>query len=746
MSRQSRFIKGGRTPVSAGRGQITLTPLGLTGMVCGMLLRNRLSVVAATALVAGCATTSRLPYPVTRQSDQMDDYHGIKVADPYRWLEDDNSPETKAWVEAQNKVTFGHLERIPERAAIKHRLTKLWNYERYGVPFKQGGRYFISKNDGLQNQSVLYTMTSLEAAPTVLLDPNQLSTDGTVALSGYSITDDGHLMAYGLATAGSDWQEWKVRDVRSGQDLADHVRWVKFSSASWTKDGKGFFYSRYDEPAAAAKLTRANYFHKLYYHRLGTPQSEDKLVYHRPDHKDWNFYGGVTDDGRYLVITATQGTDPRNRVLYQDLQQPDSPVVELLMDFDADYSFIDNDGPVFWFKTDLNAPRHRVIAIDITKPERANWKEIIPEAAETLTRVSTVNQQFLCSYLKDARSQVKVIALDGSFVREIALPGIGSAGGFGGKRSDTETFYSFTSYTSPGTIFRHDLKTGTSTVFRQASVDFDPEDYETHQVFYTSKDGTRVPMFISHKKGLKLDGTNPTLLYGYGGFNISLTPGFSVANLAWMELGGVYAVPNLRGGGEYGKPWHEAGTKLNKQNVFDDFIAAAEWLIANRYTSPKKLAISGGSNGGLLVGACLTQRPDLFGAALPAVGVLDMLRFHKFTIGWAWTSDYGSAENPEEFQVLYAYSPLHNLKGGTKYPATLITTADHDDRVVPAHSFKFAAALQAAQAGNAPTLIRIETKAGHGAGKPTTKLIEEAADKLAFLVHHLQVKVPETYR
>lgn len=723
-----------------------LTPLGLTGMVCGMLLRNRLSVVAATALVAGCATTSRLPYPVTRQSDQLDDYHGVKVADPYRWLEDDNSPETKAWVEAQNKVTFGHLERIPERAAIKNRLTKLWNYERYGVPFKQGGRYFISKNDGLQNQSVLYTMTSLEAAPTVLLDPNQLSTDGTVALSGYSITDDGHLMAYGLATAGSDWQEWKVRDVRSGQDLADHVRWVKFSSASWTKDGKGFFYSRYDEPTAAAKLTRANYFHKLYYHRLGTPQSEDKLVYHRPDHKDWNFYGGVTDDGRYLVITATQGTDPRNRVLYQDLQQPDSPVVELLMDFDADYSFIDNDGPVFWFKTDLNAPRHRVIAIDITKPERANWKEIIPEAAETLTRVSTVNQQFLCSYLKDARSQVKVIALDGSFVREIALPGIGSAGGFGGKRSDTETFYSFTSYTSPGTIFRHDLKTGTSTVFRQASVDFDPEDYETRQVFYTSKDGTRVPMFISHKKGLELDGTNPTLLYGYGGFNISLTPGFSVANLAWMELGGVYAVPNLRGGGEYGKPWHEAGTKLNKQNVFDDFIAAAEWLIANRYTSPKKLAISGGSNGGLLVGACLTQRPDLFGAALPAVGVLDMLRFHKFTIGWAWTSDYGSAENPEEFQALYAYSPLHNLKGGTKYPATLITTADHDDRVVPAHSFKFAAALQAAQAGNAPTLIRIETKAGHGAGKPTTKLIEEAADKLAFLVHHLQAKVPETYR
>ncbi len=699
-----------------------------------------LLAIVVAVLLAGCAVTSRFQYPATSQITQVDDYHGTKVADPYRWLEDDNSAETKAWVEAQNKVTFGYLEKIPERAAIKERLTKLWNYERYGVPFKQGERYFFSKNDGLQNQSVLYTMTSLESPPTLLLDPNKLSADGTVALSGYDISDDGNLMAYGLSSAGSDWQEWKVRDVRNGQDLSDHVKWVKFSSASWTKDGKGFFYSRYDEPTEEAKLTKANYFHKLYYHRLGTPQSDDKLVYHRPDHKDWNFYGGVTDDGRYLVITASQGTDPKNRVLYQDLEQPDSPVVELLMDFDADYSFIDNDGPVFWFNTDLKAPRHRVIAIDITKPERANWKEIIPEAQETLTGVGAVNNQFICAYLKDARSQVKVFGLDGSFVREIMLPGIGSAAGFGGKRSESETFYSFTSYTSPGTIFRHDLKNGASTVFRQAKVDFNSNDYETRQVFYASKDGTRVPMFISHKKGLKLDGKNPTLLYGYGGFNISLTPGFSVANLAWMEKGGVYAVPNLRGGGEYGEEWHQAGTKLKKQNVFDDFIAAAEWLIANKYTSPKKLAISGGSNGGLLVGACMTQRPDLFGATLPAVGVMDMLRFHKFTIGWAWTSDYGSAENADEFKALYGYSPLHNLKHGTKYPPTLITTADHDDRVVPAHSFKFAAALQAAQSGKAPTLIRIETKAGHGAGKPTTKVIEEAADKLAFLVRELQVK------
>ena len=696
--------------------------------------------MASVLTLAGCATAARLHYPTTRASDQTDEYHGVKVADPYRWLEDDNSVETKAWVAAQNNVTFGYLEKIPQRAAIKARLTELWNYERYGVPFKQGGRYFISKNDGLQNQSVLYTMAALDAAPQLLLDPNKLSADGTVALGGYGFSDDGNLMAYGLSTAGSDWQEWKVRDVRTGADLPDQIKWVKFSGAAWKKDGSGFFYSRYDAPTEATKLTKANYFHKLYFHRLGTPQAEDALIYQRSDHKDWNFGGSVTDDGRYLIISASQGTDPKDRVLYQDLQTPGAPVTELLMDFDADYTFLDNDGPVFWFQTDLNAPRHRVIAIDVSKPERANWKDLIPEAKETLAGVSVVNDQFICSYMKDAHSQVKIFTLAGTYVREVPLPGIGSAGGFGGKRTDQETFYSFTSYTSPGTIFRYDPTTGASTVFRAPTVKFNPDDYETRQVFYASKDGTRVPMFISHRKGLKLDGKNPTLLYGYGGFNISLTPGFSVASLAWMEMGGVYAVPNLRGGGEYGEQWHQAGTKLRKQNVFDDFIAAAEWLIANKYTSPKKLAISGGSNGGLLVGACLTQRPDLYGATLPAVGVMDMLRFHKFTIGWAWTSDYGSSENFEEFRALQTYSPLHNLKHGTKYPPTLITTADHDDRVVPAHSFKFAAALQAVQAGTAPTLIRIDTNAGHGAGKPTTKLIEEAADRWAFLVQELGMK------
>src|SRR6266404_1637481 len=679
-------------------------------------------------------------YPSSRHGSQTDDYHGTQVADPFRWLEDDNSAETKAWVEAQNKVTFGYLEQIPQRQAIRENLKRLWNYERYSVPFKEGGRYFFSKNDGLQNQSVLYTVDSLDSAPRVLLDPNKLAADGTAALSGEAISDDGNLLAYGVASAGSDWQEWKVRDVRTAEDLSDVIKWVKFSGASWTKDNKGFFYSRFDEPKPGQQLKGVNYFQKLYFHRLGTSQSQDTLIYQRPDQKEWGFGGNVTDDGHYLIISISQGTDTRNRVFYKDLQNPDAKVIELLNDFDAEYVFIDNDGPLFWFKTDLKAPRGRIIAIDITKPERTNWKEVIPEAAETLQAVNLLADQFVADYLKDAHSQVKVFSTGGKFLHEVDLPGIGSVAGFDGKRKDTETFYSFTSFTTPGTIYRYDLKSGQSTVFRQPKVDCDPSDYETKQVFCTSKDGTRVPIFITHKKGLKLDGNNPALLYGYGGVNISITPSFAVANLVWLQMGGVYAVANLRGGGEYGEEWHKGGMKLKKQNVFDDFIAAAEWLVANKYTSTSKLAIAGGSNGGLLVGACLTQRPDLFAAALPAVGVMDMLRFNKFTIGWAWTSDYGSPQNPEEFKALYAYSPLHHLKRGVKYPATLITTADHDDRVVPAHSFKFAAQLQEAQGADKPTLIRIETRAGHGAGKPTTKLIDEAADKLAFLVQELHLQ------
>ncbi|MFE4105012.1 prolyl oligopeptidase family serine peptidase [Almyronema epifaneia] len=680
-----------------------------------------------------------LSYPQTHQSDQVDVYHGIEVLDPYRWLEDPSAEAVQQWIAAQNQVTFGYLADLPQRDRIQQRLSELWNYERYGIPFKRGGRYFYYKNDGLQNQSVLYTLATLDAEPQVLLDPNTLSEDGTVALQSIAISENGAYLAYGLSTAGSDWVEWYVREIATGQDLSDRLQWVKFSGASWTHDHQGFFYSRYDEPDSATKLEAVNYYQKLYYHRLGTSQAEDELIYQRLDQKEWGFSGGVTDDGRYLIISVWRGTDPRNLVFYQDLQTPHSEIVELISEFEAEYSFIDNEGSRFWFRTDLDAPKGKLIAIDITQPQKSHWQTVIPETEETLQSIGLLNHQFVVDYLKDAYTAIKIFELDGTFVRTVALPGIGSAGGFDGKREDTETFYSYTSFTTPSTLYRYDMRTGESTLFRQPQVDFDPAAYQTEQVFYTSRDGTQLPMFIVHKKGLALNGQNPTLLYGYGGFSISLTPSFSVSNLVWMELGGIYAVPNLRGGGEYGEDWHLAGTKLNKQNVFDDFIAAAEWLIEQQYTSAAKLAMMGGSNGGLLVGACMTQRPELFAAALPAVGVMDMLRFNQFTIGWAWESDYGSPQNEAEFEALYAYSPLHNLKPGTDYPATLITTADHDDRVVPAHSFKFAAALQAAHQGSRPVLIRIETKAGHGAGKPTSKIIEEVADKWAFLLDNLAV-------
>ncbi|MEB3293343.1 MAG: prolyl oligopeptidase family serine peptidase [Synechococcales bacterium] len=693
-----------------------------------------------------------MTYPLSKTVEQVDTYHGTQVADPYRWLENPDSPETQAWITAQNQVTFQFLQAIPQRQAIQKRLTELWNYERYGMPFKRGDRYFYYKNDGLQNQSVLYKLESLDSEPQVLIDPNTLSEDGTVALSNIAISDDGRKIAYGLSGSGSDWQEWKVRDVVTGKDLDDRIQWVKFSGAAWTKDNQGFFYSRYDEPNEKTKFEAVNYYQKLYYHRIGTPQSDDVLIYDRPDQKEWGFQGSVTEDGRYLIISVWQGTDPRNLLFYKDLSQPQSPVVELITEWEASYDVIDHEtsgqgssgqgGSTLWIQTDLNAPRGRVVAIDLHKPEKPHWRELIPQTSETLQSVNVLHDQFITTYLKDAHSQVKIHALDGRFLREVELPGLGSVSGFRGKRSDQETFYSFTSFTRPNTIYRYNLATGDRSLFRESNVAFNPADYETKQVFYRSKDGTSVPMFITHTKGLKLDGTNPTLLYGYGGFNVSLTPFFSVSNLVWLELGGIYAMPNLRGGGEYGEDWHQAGMKLQKQNVFDDFIAAAEWLIAQGYTSPKKLAIHGGSNGGLLVGACMTQRPELFGAALPAVGVMDMLRFHKFTIGWAWMSEYGSPDNSEEFAALYAYSPLHRLQAGTSYPATLITTADHDDRVVPAHSFKFAAALQAAHQGKAPMLIRVETKAGHGAGKPTTKQIEEASDRWAFLTQVLEIQSP----
>jgi prolyl oligopeptidase len=690
--------------------------------------------VSSAAVLAAEAKTKGFAYPAAPTADVVEDYHGTKVPDPYRPLEDPDSDVTRAWVEAQNKITFAFLEQIPAREPLKRRLTKLWDFEKIGVPFEDGGRYFYLRNSGLQNQAVLFTAESLEGQPRELLDPNKLSAEGTVALSGLSVSEDGTKLAYALADAGSDWITWHVRDVATGKDTDHLVRWSKFSGASWTKDGNGFFYGRYPEPKDGEDLRASNYFQKLYYHKLGTPQSEDQLIYDSPDHKEWQFSSTVTDDGKYLLITVSKSTDDVNMVLYKDLEKPDSKFVTLIDNFDAGYLPIDNSGPVFYFLTNKDAPRGKVIAIDIRQPDQASWREIIPQAEEVLSGVDLVDNRFLANYLKDARSQIKVFDVDGKFLSEVKLPGLGTATGFSGRRTDKETFYSFASFTAPPTIYRYKVAKDESQIYRAPQVDFNPEDYTTEQVFYASKDGTKIPMFISYKKGLKQDGQAPAFLYGYGGFNISLTPAFSVSNLVWMEMGGVFAVPNLRGGGEYGEQWHKAGTKLIKQNVFDDFIAAAEWLIKNKYTSTPKLAIGGGSNGGLLVGACLTQRPDLYGGALPAVGVLDMLRFHKFTIGHAWVDDYGSSDNAEEFAALFKYSPLHAIKPGVCYPPTMITTADHDDRVVPAHSFKFAATLQKAQGCDKPILIRIETKAGHGAGKPTAKIIEEAADKWAFLV------------
>ncbi len=681
---------------------------------------------------AAPAPAQTLQYPAARKSDVVDDYHGTRVPDPYRWLEDPDSPESRAWIEAQNRLTAAYLAEIPARAALRERLTKLWNYPKYGTPFRKARRYFFFKNDGLQNQSVLYKQASLTADPETLLDPNVLSEDGTVALSTLAVSEDGRLLAYGTSASGSDWEEFRVRDVAEGRDLSDHLKWIKFSGASWTNDGAGFFYSRYPEPGDKA-LTDVNRFQRLYYHRLGTEQTADVLVYERPDQPDWGMNAEVTDDGRYAVLHVWLGTDRRNRVYYLDLKDARRPkvtgeVVRLLDDFDASYAFVGNDGPVFYFLTDLEAPRKRVIAIDTRHPERARWREIIPQGPDVLDGIQIIHDTFVANYMHDASSRLRLFTLEGRLVKDLPLPTLGSIGAISGERKDDEMFYAFTSFLYPTTIFRYDFKSGGTSVFKAPTIDFDPSGYETKQVFYSSKDGTRVPMFITHKKGLHLDGSNPTYLYGYGGFNISLTPSFSVAMLVWLEQGGVYAVPNLRGGGEYGEEWHQAGMHDKKQNVFDDFIAAAEYLIAQGYTSPSKLAIAGGSNGGLLVGAAITQRPELFGAALPAVGVMDMLRFHKFTIGWAWVTDYGSADSAAQFPYLYKYSPLHNIRAGTRYPATLVTTADHDDRVVPGHSFKFTAALQAAQAGPRPVLIEIETKAGHGAGKPTSKLIEEQAD------------------
>jgi prolyl oligopeptidase len=703
------------------------------------------SLVALLCVVpiVAVAQTVKPEYPRTRTVEQVGDYFGTKVADPYRWLEDDNSPETKAWVEAQNKVTFAYLEAIPERKAIEKRLTALWDHERYGLPSKEGPWYVFSRNSGLQNQAVVYRAKGLDTAPEVLIDPNTLSQDGTVALGTTSFSDDGARMAWSSASGGSDWTEWKVRDVASGADLPDLVRWSKFSGAAWRKDGSGFYYSRYAAPKEGDALTGVNKDQKVYFHRIGTTQDQDALVYERQDHPDWGLGADVTDDGRYLLVYQSEGTDPKNRVFLQDLRDPQGAIGPFLDAFDAEYQVVGNDGDVFYVRTDKDAPRRRLVAIDRRSPSPASWKQIVPQdpGKGVLSSVHMIGERLVAVWQIDAHDRVRIYRKDGTLEHEVALPGIGNAT-VSGRRRDAEFFYSFTSFTYPTTIYRCDPATGASTVFRQPRVPFDPAAYETRQVFYASKDGTRIPMFVTARKGTARDGRNPTLLTGYGGFNISMTPAFSPGVMAWLEMGGVHALANLRGGSEYGKEWHDAGRLKNKQNVFDDFIAGAEYLIREKYTSPPKLAIAGGSNGGLLVGAVLNQRPALFGAALPAVGVMDMLRFHLFTIGWAWKSDYASSETKEGFETLIKYSPLHNIEPGARYPAVLVTTADHDDRVVPAHSFKYAATLQRAQAGDAPVLIRIETRAGHGAGKPTHKVIEETADRWAFLVKNLGITLP----
>ena len=695
-------------------------------------------LLALAAAAASCHVAPPLAeIPPTAREGVVETLHGVEVADPYRWMEDSEDARLEAWIDAQNDRTHRYLKGLSEVAGFEERLTTLWDYERISMPRKRGPRWVVSRNDGMQAQSVLMAMDSLDGEARVLFDPNALSEDGTKALAGTSFSKDGRYMAYGIADGGSDWNVWRIRDVEQGEDLPEQLDWIKFSRPAWLHDGSGFFYSRYEEPEGDA-LLEVNRAPRLCFHRLGTPQSEDEVVYERPDHPEWSFGARVTDDGSWLVLSIRQGTDPRNRVFLKSLQHPERPVEELVSDLVADFSMLLSDGDRFTFVTDLDAPRKRVVRIDRNHPEPAAWEELVPEGEETLEGVSVVGDTLIAEFLRDAQSVVRQYDLEGAFLRELELPGIGSVGGFGGDREDTETFFRFTSYTDPGGIYRLDVPTGEATLWRAPEVDLDEGAYTTEQVFVTSKDGTRVPMFLVHRKDVEPTGDVPTILYGYGGFNVSLTPGFSPSTIAWLDAGGLYAVANLRGGGEYGEEWHLAGTKLQKQNVFDDCIAAAEHLCASGWTSPEHLSLRGGSNGGLLVGAVLNQRPDLFGAAIPAVGVMDMLRYHMFTIGWAWASDYGTADDANEFRALLAYSPVHNVRTDAPYPPVLVTTAARDDRVVPLHSFKYAAALQHAQSGEAPILIRVEKRAGHGAGRPMHMLVRQAAEELGFLMAQLR--------
>ncbi|WP_019946500.1 prolyl oligopeptidase family serine peptidase [Hymenobacter aerophilus] len=696
----------------------------------------------AAKTAASSATKFVLTYPETRKSDQKDDYFGTPVADPYRWLEDPDAPETKSWVTAENKVTFGYLEQIPFRDKIRERLTTLWNYEKFGIPHQEGNQLYFSKNDGLQNQAVLYVQQGdgAEGQPDVLLDPNKFSADGTTALAGTYYSNDQRYMAYATSGGGSDWQTMKVLDLKTRQPTTDQLDWVKVSGAAWYKNG--FFYSRYDAPKAGEnKLAGKNEYHKVYYHQLGKPQSTDRLVYEDPKSPLGFRTVGTTDDERFLVLYLTDGKADGNRLSVRDLtdRRQEGTFTSLITSYEHNNSVVGNVGDKLLVLTNNGAPNYRVVLIDPKKPQEKNWKTVLPETQQKLEGVDHVGGYLVASYLKDASSLIKVYTEKGEFKHDVALPAIGTASGFGGKRDAKQVYYAFTSFTYPTTIYKYDLASNTSTVFRAPKVDVNPQDYVTTQVFYASKDGTKVPMFITHKKGVKLDGKNPTYLYAYGGFNISLTPSFSVARMLWLENGGVLAIPNLRGGGEYGEAWHQAGMTPRKQNVFDDFIAAAEYLKVQGYTSADRLAIAGGSNGGLLVGATMTQRPDLCKVAFPAVGVMDMLRYQKFTIGWNWAPEYGTSDNYEQFQNLYKFSPLHNLKPAA-YPATMITTADHDDRVVPAHSFKYAAALQAANTGPNPQLIRVDVNAGHGAGKSTKLQIQEWADVWSFAFYNMGVQ------
>ncbi|MCU4176372.1 prolyl oligopeptidase family serine peptidase [Carboxylicivirga sp. N1Y90] len=690
-----------------------------------------LTLVVLATLYSCDMKKSTFNYPETRKGDVVDDYFGTQVADPYRWLEDDRSEETAQWVKGQNYVTFSYLETVPFRDKIKERLTEVWNYPRRSAPWKAGGKYFFTKNDGLQNQSVYYMQESLDSEAKVFLDPNKLSDDGTVSLANFSVSKDGKYLGYGTSTGGSDWREFFVKDIETGQDLEDHLKWIKFSGITWYKDG--FFYSRYPTPKEGDELKGQNKDSKVYYHKVGTKQEDDKLIYEDTEHPDWGFGVGVTDDKKYMIISVTESTSG-NALYFKDLTKKNAEVVKVVTDFTQDYSVIDHYDGYLWVKTNDNAPKYKVVKIDVNNPSRENWVDLIPEDEKNVLRsLSVLGGKAFANYQEDAHSVIKTYDLDGKFLYDVEMPSVGSVGGFYGEKEDVSTFYTFSSYTYPSVIFKYDIENNKSELYHKTEIDFDIDNYETKQVFYESKDGTKVPMFIVHKKGLELNGNNPTWLYGYGGFNVSLTPRFDIRRLVWLENGGVFAVANLRGGGEYGEEWHKAGTLMNKQNVFDDFISAGKYLVSNKYTNPKLLAAQGGSNGGLLVGAVINQAPDLFRVAYPQVGVLDMLRYQKFTIGRYWATDYGTSEdNKEMFEYLYKYSPLHAIDGKLNYPSVMVTTADHDDRVVPAHSFKYISALQEAYTGSRPMMIRIETDAGHGAGKPTSKTIEEWTDLYTF--------------